>query len=116
MPEKEFDMVAIGQVAEMGYDVSEFIDRIPEGVELKSFSPQHLEELMNKKGFDQKALAKESGIKQQNISNFIRGKSSPREEDLRKLGKALGVLFISDWLDDGWEKETPRYKKQQGDD
>lgn len=98
-----------------GYDLSELKKRIPKDVDLRSFSPKQLEELRKEKGLDQKDLADLSGVSQQNISNFERGMSSPKEEYLRKLGKALRVIFVCDWVVDDWEKETPRFKKKQGE-
>jgi transcriptional regulator with XRE-family HTH domain len=85
---------------------------IPNDMNMHSFSPEKLKTLREEAGLDQSGLADKCGITQQAISKFELGKSSPKEEDLRKIGKALRVIFIADWLDDNWEKETPRYNKQ----
>lgn len=66
-------------------------------VRLESFSPSLLEELMAQKGWDQNRLALESGLTQAAISKLLSG-TDPRNETLKKLGKALGVLFVADWL------------------
>lgn len=108
-----FDMLSPELVRKLGVDLNNFANGKQGTVKLVSYSNSALEQLMNEKGWKQSELAHESGVKQQNISNFIRGISSPKEEDLRSLGRALGVVFISDWLDEDWEMETPRYKKQQ---
>ncbi len=89
------------------------VGEVPDDMDMCSFSPEKLKSLRESAGLDQSGLADKCELTQQAISKFELGKSSPKEEDLRKLGKALRVVFIADWLDDGWEKETPRYK--QGD-
>lgn len=82
-------------------------------VRFVSYSNVALERLMHEKGWSQSELSMYSGIKQQNISNFIRGSSSPREEDLRSLGRALDVYLIPDWKNEDWVRETPRYKSNE---
>ena len=111
----KFNRMSLAVQNTLGYDLNELAKRIPIDVKLASFSPRQLEDLRKDLGLEQKDLANISGVSQQNISNYERGLSSPKEEDLRKLGKALKVVFICDWIDDDWEKETPRFKKKQGE-
>lgn len=95
------------------FEVDEIVGDVPDDMKIISFSPEKLKELREEDQLDQAGLAEKCGLTQQAISKFELGKSSPKEEDLRKIGKALKVMFVADWLDDSWEKETPRYK--QGD-
>ncbi len=108
-------MLSVALQETLSYDLKEVFSRIPDNVKLVSYSHIVLAELMSEANLDQKGLAELSGIKQQNISNYVLGKFSPREEDLRRLGRSLKVIFLSDWTDEEWEKETPRYLKQQGE-
>lgn len=112
---KDFDMVSVTLQRSLGQALKELRQRISDTVKLVSYSNKALEQLMKEAGFDQKGFAEICGVKQQNISNYILGKTSPKEEDLRKFGKALKVIFLPDWTDEEWEKETPRYSKQQGE-
>lgn len=92
-------------------EVEGIVGDIPDDMKMISFSPERLQELRLEAGYEKQSdLAEKCGLTQQAISKYEMGKSSPKEEDLRKIGKALGVIFIADWLDDSWEKQTPRYK------
>ena len=55
---------------------------------------RRLYEKMRDKGFDQDMLAKESGVSQSMISNYLNGKSSPRLDKLEKIARALECPVI----------------------
>lgn len=88
---------------------------------LYSFTPQTLKQLRERSGWNQTELSEKTqigddeGVSQQAISQYETGKTNPTEEALRKIGRALDVVFVCDWDDEEWVKETPRYKKTQSD-
>jgi transcriptional regulator with XRE-family HTH domain len=79
------------------------------GITYLEYSPAALKQAMADAGMSQTELSQASMLSQANVSNFISGKSNPKEEALRKLGRALNVVFIADWRNEDWDK-TQRYK------
>lgn len=47
--------------------------------------------LMIEKGWNQSELARQAGLPRDSISTYIRGRSLPTPQSLKKLGEALGV-------------------------
>jgi len=86
----------------------------PTTMKLYSFSPQNLQALRKERNLTQAQLADKAGISRSSIGFYENGEANPTDDALRALGKALDVLFVCDWTDDEWEKETPRFKKKQG--
>jgi transcriptional regulator with XRE-family HTH domain len=79
------------------------------------FSPARVMEERKNKRLTQADLAQLAKISQSAVSQIEKGLINPREIQLRALGRALGVLFVADWQNDGWEMETPYFLKgQQG--
>ena len=50
-----------------------------------------LKELIKAKGFKQKFLAYKIGVSEVTLSNWVKGKTTPTEEHLIKLGELLEV-------------------------
>lgn len=67
-------------------------------VRIDAYSPEKLRELMKEKELNQKQLAQLSSLSQGSISGYLAGDVSPTDAALKKLGKALDVLFYSDWI------------------
>ncbi|WP_031557852.1 helix-turn-helix domain-containing protein [Lachnospira multipara] len=56
-------------------------------------------EILRKQGITQKQLSVDTGITESAISRYIKGERVPREENLMKIAKALGIT--TDELLDG---------------
>ncbi len=50
-----------------------------------------LKELLKSKGVKQKWLAKKIGVSEVTFSNWVKGKSHPSKNNLKKLSEALNV-------------------------
>lgn len=50
-----------------------------------------LKELIKSKGFKQKYIADKIGVSEVTLSNWVKGKSFPSEENLKKLSQTLEV-------------------------
>jgi len=48
-----------------------------------------LKELIKSKGYKQKFVAKKVGVSEVTLSNWVKGKTVPNEEHLRKLSQLL---------------------------
>lgn len=60
---------------------------------------KRLQELMDKYGFTQYRLCKESGLNQSSISRYLNGQNSPTAEQLDRICNAIGITlneFFSD--------------------
>lgn len=79
------------------------------------YSPARITEERKKRDLTQSDLARLSKMSQGAISQLEKGLISPREIQLRALGRALGIFLFADWQNDEWELKTPYYLKgQQG--
>lgn len=54
---------------------------------------KRLQELMDKYGFSQYRLCKESGLNQSSISRYLSGQNSPTAEQLDRICNAIGITL-----------------------
>ena len=54
---------------------------------------KRLQELMDKYGFTQYRLCKESGLNQSSISRYLNGQNSPTAEQLERICNAIGITL-----------------------
>ena len=50
-----------------------------------------LKELIKSKGFKQKYIAEKIGVSEVTLSNWVKGKALPTEENIKKLSQILDV-------------------------
>lgn len=68
---------------------------------------ERLRVLILEKGWNQSELARRSGMRPSNVSNYLRGSNVPNPKQLAKLAEALGTT-PADILNVGAEVETPK--------
>lgn len=60
---------------------------------------ERLKQLIDNKEFTKTSLHKKIGVSRETLDNYLKGKTSPTTEDVKKMSKILGESF---------GKETPR--------
>lgn len=67
---------------------------------------QRISGILHERGISQNKLAKMAGLSQSGMSSILSGASSPREDTLQAIAKALGIP-LAELMDDSGTKKEP---------
>lgn len=91
---------------------------VPKHLTKQEFS-KRLYSLMLSKGWHQSELARQSGLKRDSISTYVRGRSLPTPQNIEALAKAFGIepnTLLPNQMENGIDEENPTYNIQMTND
>lgn len=79
---------------------------------MKKTFQDRISEIMQEKGITQAQISKLTGITQSSLSDYIKGKYSPKQDKIDQIAHALGVspAYLLGWDDGDKKEDTEEYQ------